>query len=58
MVQLIGIGSIGAFVMISSTIVWLLLKYTIGLRPTAEQENAGLDISEIGVEAYPEFGPR
>jgi len=58
MIQLIGIGSIGAFVMISSTIVWLLLKYTIGLRPTAEQENAGLDIAEIGVEAYPEFGPR
>ena len=54
--QLIGIGSIGAFVVISSAVVWLVLKYTIGIRPTEEQEIAGLDISEIGVEAYPEFG--
>ena len=54
--QLIGIGAIGSFVAISSAVVWLLLKYTIGLRPTEEQEIAGLDISEIGVEAYPEFG--
>lgn len=54
--QAIGISAIGAFVVISSAVVWLLLKYTIGLRPTAEQEAAGLDITEIGVEAYPEFG--
>ena len=56
MIQLIGIASIGAFVAVSSAVVWLLLKFTIGLRPTEEQEIAGLDISEIGVEAYPEFG--
>ena len=56
MIQAIGIGAIAAFVLISSSIVWLILKYTIGLRPTAEQEIGGLDISEIGVEAYPEFG--
>ena len=54
--QMIGIGAIGAFVAVSSAVVWLLLKFTIGLRPTAEQETAGLDIAEIGVEAYPEFG--
>ncbi|MGH1419591.1 MAG: ammonium transporter [Hyphomicrobiaceae bacterium] len=54
--QAIGVGSIGAFVIVSSFIVWLLLKFTIGLRPTLEEEMMGLDKVEIGVEAYPEFG--
>jgi Amt family ammonium transporter len=31
------------------------LKYTIGLRPSEEDEIAGLDVSEVGMEAYPEF---
>jgi Amt family ammonium transporter len=54
--QLIGIGAIGAFVIVSSTIVWMVLKYTTGIRPSAEQESDGLDMAEIGLEAYPEFG--
>ena len=54
--QAIGIGAIGAFVCVSSLVVWLLLKFTIGLRPTVEQEMDGLDMAEIGLEAYPEFG--
>jgi len=54
--QLIGIGAIGAFVVVSSTIVWLALRLTTGIRPSEEQESNGLDMSEIGLEAYPEFG--
>ena len=54
--QAIGVGSIGAFVFIASFIVWALLKYTIGIRATLEEELEGLDRAEIGLEAYPEFG--
>ncbi|GAB6081311.1 ammonium transporter [Desulfuromonas carbonis] len=54
--QFIGVASIGAFVIISSAIVWLVIKYTIGLRVSEEEEHAGCDTSELGLEAYPEFG--
>ena len=54
--QVIGIVSVGAFVSACSAVVWLALKATIGLRPTPEDEMRGLDLAEIGVEAYPEFG--
>ncbi|WP_068084330.1 ammonium transporter [Polycladidibacter stylochi] len=56
MPQLIGVVSIGAFISISSAIVWLAIKATVGLRVTQEEEALGLDKVEIGVEAYPEFG--
>jgi Amt family ammonium transporter len=55
-VQATGIIAIGIFVTIASTIVWLILAAILGLRPTAEEEMAGLDQTEIGIEAYPEFG--
>ncbi|AMV71713.1 ammonium transporter [Desulfuromonas sp. DDH964] len=54
--QFIGVASIGAFVIVSSAIVWLVIKYTIGLRVSEEEEHAGCDTSELGLEAYPEFG--
>lgn len=54
--QLIGVLAIGAFVVISSAIVWLALKYTLGIRLTDEQEELGSDLAELGLEAYPEFG--
>ncbi len=54
--QLIGIAAYGAFVVVVSAIVWLILKYTIGIRVSEEEEAMGLDKAEIGVEAYPEFG--
>ncbi len=54
--QVIGIVAVGAFVGVVSAAVWLALKATIGLRPTPEDELRGLDLAEIGVEAYPEFG--
>ena len=56
MIQLYGIGLIGAFVFGASFVVWLVLKLTIGIRVDEEAEYLGLDASEIGIEAYPEFG--
>jgi Amt family ammonium transporter len=55
MPQLIGVIMVGVFVSIVSAIIWLALKYTIGLRVSEEDEMRGLDQAEIGIEAYPEF---
>jgi ammonium transporter, Amt family len=54
--QAVGVGAVASFVILSSLVVWLLLRFTIGLRPSAEDEINGLDTAEIGLEAYPEFG--
>ncbi len=56
--QLLGVVSVGAFVIVCSTIIWYGLKYSIGLRAEAEDEYDGLDLSECGLEAYPEFSSR
>ena len=53
--QLISIVIVGIFTFAVSFAVWFILKASMGLRPTAEEEDAGLDVSEIGIEAYPEF---
>ena len=53
--QILGIVAIGAFTFIVSYIVWMVLKVTMGVRVGEEAEINGLDISELGVEAYPEF---
>ncbi len=53
--QAIGVGAVAAFTIVTSSLVWLILKYTVGLRPTQEEEIMGLDQAEIGLEAYPEF---
>lgn len=53
--QLLGFLAIGAFVFVASLLVWLLLRATVGLRVTPEAETTGLDASELGMEAYPEF---
>jgi Amt family ammonium transporter len=54
--QAIGVLAIGAFVSVASTVVWLVLKYTMGLRFSQEEEFIGSDQAELGLEAYPEFG--
>ena len=54
--QLIGIVSIGAFVVVASSIVWVILKATVGIRIDEEDEVNGSDMAECGMEAYPEFG--
>jgi len=53
--QFIGIVAIGAFVFITSLVVWMILKATVGIRVSDEDEHMGLDIAEVGMEAYPEF---
>lgn len=54
--QAIGVISIGAFVVVTSSIVWFILKATVGIRCSEEDEELGLDKAELGMEAYPEFG--
>ena len=56
--QLLGIGSIFAWVFVCSLIVWSIIKLVIGLRVTEEEEYEGVDIAECGMEAYPEFTKR
>lgn len=51
--QITGILAIGAMVAISSSAVWLVLKYTLGIRVSEEEEFEGLDTGEHGMEAYP-----
>ena len=54
-VQLIGVVATAVFVLVTSAIVWLVLKYTIGIRVSEEEEMLGCDSTEIGMEAYPDF---
>ena len=53
--QLAGIGLTGVFVCAASALVWILLKVTIGVRVSDEDQLIGLDKAEVGLEAYPEF---
>jgi len=54
--QIEGIVAVGAFVFVASAIIWFILKLTVGMRVSDEVEDLGLDRSELGMEAYPEFG--
>jgi len=53
--QLVGIVTIFAWVFIASFVVWMIIKAVMGLRVSDEEEYEGVDISECGLEAYPEF---
>ncbi|MGR9044113.1 MAG: ammonium transporter [Gammaproteobacteria bacterium] len=53
--QLIGIVTIFGFVFTLSLITWFLIKTIIGIRVSEEDEYNGVDFSECGMEAYPEF---
>ncbi|MGD9864694.1 MAG: ammonium transporter [Pseudodonghicola sp.] len=53
--QLYSIVVVGLFVSIASTVVWFILKAIMGLRVDEETEINGLDMAELGMEAYPEF---
>ncbi|MEM9471414.1 MAG: ammonium transporter [Pseudomonadota bacterium] len=53
--QAVGVIAVGIFVSVASAAVWLILKSTIGIRVSPEEELEGLDKGEVGVEAYPEF---
>jgi Amt family ammonium transporter len=53
--QLTGIGVIFSWVFSTSFIVWFVLKAVMGIRVSEEEELEGCDISECGLDAYPEF---
>jgi len=53
--QLLGMVSIFAWVFATSFAVWFILKKTMGIRVSEEEEYEGVDIGECGLEAYPEF---
>lgn len=50
--QIYGIVSVGAFAFIFSLVVFLALKFTLGVRVSEEEENEGLDVAEHGIDAY------
>ena len=53
--QLLGMACIFAWVFGVSFVVWLILKKTVGIRVSEEEEYEGVDLGECGLEAYPEF---
>lgn len=53
--QLIGAATIFGWVFVASLIVWGILKAVMGIRVSDEEEYEGVDLSECGLEAYPEF---
>ncbi|OFE14057.1 ammonium transporter [Pseudohongiella acticola] len=53
--QIIGALTIFIWVFVTSFIVWMVLKAVLGIRVSEEEEDQGVDISECGLEAYPEF---
>ena len=53
--QLVGMLTIFTWVFVASLIVWILIKTIMGIRVSEEEEMEGVDISECGQEAYPEF---
>lgn len=53
--QIIGALTIIIWVAVTSFVVWMIIKAVMGLRVSEEEEAQGVDISECGLEAYPEF---
>jgi len=53
--QFVGAATIFIWVFVTSFIVWMILKKVMGIRVSEEEEYEGVDISECGMEAYPEF---
>ncbi len=53
--QLLGAATIFVWVFLASLVIWSVIKAIMGLRISEEEEMQGADISECGMEAYPEF---
>jgi len=53
--QAVGVVAVAIFTVAFSLVSWFALKYTVGIRVPAEEEDAGLDLGEHAMEAYPEF---
>ena len=56
--QIIGAATIFVWVFGVSFVVWFIIKAIMGMRVTDEEEDKGVDITECGMEAYPEFTNR
>jgi Amt family ammonium transporter len=54
-IQLAGVIGVGAFVFVTSLVVWKIIDVVVGVRVSAEEEIEGLDIGEHGNVAYPDF---
>ncbi len=54
-VQLLGAAAVGGYILGAALLVWFLLKVTLGIRVSREEEMRGLDIGEHGMEAYSGF---
>lgn len=55
--QLVGALTIFVWVFVTSFIAWMIIKAVMGIRVTEEEEYLGTDVTDCGLEAYPEFGP-
>ena len=53
--QIVSILIVGAFTFVASALVWFIIKAAVGIRVSEEDEIAGLDASELGMDAYPDF---
>jgi len=53
--QLVGVVAVGSFVFVLSWVIWVIINATMGIRVSREEELIGLDISEHGIEGYPDF---
>ena len=53
--QIVSILIVGAFTFVASAVVWFIIKAVVGIRVLEEDEIAGLDTSELGMDAYPDF---
>ena len=53
--QLFGAIVIFAWVFGASLVVWAILKATMGIRVTEDEELEGMDVHDCGIDAYPEF---
>jgi Amt family ammonium transporter len=53
--QIVGILAFGIFTVVCSSIVWTILKVTVGIRASEEDEEYGLDLTETGTSGYPEY---
>lgn len=53
--QIVSILIVGAFTFVVSAVVWFIIKAVVGIRVSEEDEIAGLDTSELGMDAYPDF---
>lgn len=54
-VQLIGIAAVGAFVFVTSWVLWRAIAMTLSVRVSRQVEQLGQDVGELGIDAYPEF---